>query len=462
MEAKKDAISSSPPAETPSRTLVLQGNNQEGSREDTKQPLPPQPSYSNPYGYNSGYSSPFSYGGGYGGGYGVYGGGYGGMYGGGGYGYGGLGGPGGRYPNGPVSSLMTRSQSLMHAINQPMRALSRVSHMLSQSFQALHMSFSGVINLAMGAQLIKNEITHAAHNIHDASLPPPKTDRPAGTPPPPPQATWGEFLRMWMVTLAVVKILRALLRWLRAASRSTGQARLAQAWRASTISRGVFGTNDSNWGSSSVISLILLVALRRIYHWIRARSATQSPVLVVGGTPEKNDSKLEGFEKGWDRLKTDTRLAEALGSTQVMKALLANVRGQKVGTDGLEDDLRKLIMEKKKELQAISKDGQLVEMLANPDLVPEGNMVRDALTRMDKLLDNHCPLSELKQLMIPNGNSPTPGGYGNSIIQGSGVGLGGYGMGMGMGSMYGGYGGYGSGYGGYGGGYGMGGYGGYY
>eukprot|EP00954_Amorphochlora_amoebiformis_P013345 1047064-Amorphochlora_amoeboformis.AAC.1 len=36
MEAKKDAISSSPPAETPSRTLVLQGNNQEGSREDTK------------------------------------------------------------------------------------------------------------------------------------------------------------------------------------------------------------------------------------------------------------------------------------------------------------------------------------------------------------------------------------------------------------------------------------------
>mmetsp|Transcript_7596 Transcript_7596/g.11502 ORF Transcript_7596/g.11502 Transcript_7596/m.11502 type:complete len:500 (-) Transcript_7596:94-1593(-) len=409
------------------------------------------------YGYNGGYGGYGGYGSGYGryGGYGGMPGAYGGMYGGGAYGQG--------YP-GTMNSFMSGSQRVMNAINQPMRVMSYVSSMLGQSFQALHMSFSGILNLAMGAQLIRHEIRNAAITLSDSSASSSSrngnqdsrvrdVDRPA---------TWGEFLRLYALTYLFVKVLKLIIQKIRNDMTPKSRERLQKAWLSA---RGKTGGGET-WGSTLLISLAILILGRYIHRWVMRRFRSRQRN-IADTKSSSSEEKLSKEELAWRRLKKDVRLAEALGSSQVMRALVANVNGQHVTTKTLDEDIKKLMIEKRAELLAISKDAQLVEQLSREEFIkviqvaqsgdeplPENGNIQKALVRMHALLQEHCG-PDSKQVFSSQIDSNQMQMQGNGQYGSNRVGnYSGYGM-NGMGYNMGGYGlnGY-----GYGGGHGMSGY----
>jgi len=392
---------------------------------------------------------------------------------------------------GPMGSWMRGSQTIMNAINQPMRALSRVSHMLSQSFQALHMSMGGILNMAMGAQMMKLEASNAFESLQDSQGTGRTNSRGSRRCAPAP-TTWSQFFILWATTYTILRILRYLYSSARQAMLTPRQALLHAAWRstksakraaqlamsahraapAQTAGGEVFGTN-------LIMSYLLLMIARFLFRVIQSQKLSRDIDIE-----EKKNRGLEGkkefFEKGWKRLKKDTRLAEALGSTQVVHALLAAVEGRKVPANEMDNGIKKLMIEKRCALEIISRDSNLVRRLCHQEVVkkiqtaqcgdepvPVDKEIREVLEKLEMVLqENNISIDDAKQLDIQHSQNPNDpfsqyqqqqqqqSAYGNSMYGGMGY----YGgMGGGYGGMMGG------GYGmmgglGYGSGYGMGGY----
>lgn len=413
------------------------------------------------------------------GGYGGFGGGYGaGPYGGG-YGlgaggpYGGYGGGmyGGAYGGGPMGALMARSQSLMQAINQPMAALSRVSQLLSMSFQSLHVSFSGLLNLAMGASIMKQDISNACNALEE----------PDNAPAPGARPSTAGFVKALAVTYALLKLARIIMARLRWSVSSPNQSRLIAAWRRARASGGRAG---GSWGTTLVMSFVIVVIARYLRTLLTRPTATERD---GKGDPKKP----QGLEAAWERLQRDAPLADVLSSDRVVRALVEynSEEGKSNVVASLDDDTKALLLRRRAELEAVSKDPELLRALQLEtvraaireaqfsDLPAEGHPARDAISRLHAVLkdvpspvDDEAVGTDAKNgALVPAGagsgavsagggamQSPYDG-YGGMMggsMYGGGFGMGGYGGGMmnGLGA-YGGMGGYGmGGYGGMGGG----------